>query len=791
MTIHLSRLHLFASGVSALAMIVPVAANAQSAATPAVSESAPTTASPAVSTGTTANGEIVVTAQRRNERQVDVPISITALSAAKLETANVQNLGDIGKITPALRFDSQSAFVQPSIRGIGTGITTSGGGSNIGIYIDGFYSPNPVAADFQLLIVSSIQVLNGRQGTLFGHNTTGGAILITSADPSETTAVQAKASYGSFNAQRYQGYATFGIAKGIAMDVEGIYAKGDGFQTNILDNDHHVGAYENWTVRTGLKIDVTDGWTILGRYTHSHMDDPSSQLTNSNTDTTIDPTTGQPWGITTFTAPGLYTTDHDKVAANIPRFTTTNSDIGQLTIRGDLGFANIASYTQYRHEHTDQSEDLDQVGLDIFQLGLPIIDKTWTQEVLVTSKPGPRLQWTAGVFYFNNQDTWITNIDNYVGTPVGRLRLGGSGSTTRSLAGFADATYQLTDRLFLTGGVRVSRDSVVNAFWNTMFLADSYTRTDGTVVPAPNGEVAVPNVHSTKATPRVVLRYKPDDHSSVYASYSKGYKAAITDVGGSCQDPPGYTCNKIKPEDVDAFEVGYKYAAHNFSVETAAYYYNYKNLQVSEYLGAALAYITNAAKSQIYGLEGSVHYDFDSHLSVDLGGSWNHARYKTFGSVAADGTVTGAPIYASCPTTPFPVGSKYFGSCSPGSFDYVNTDTILHNTHMQHTPDFTGNATARYTTGMTQAGQFTLSGNVYYSSSLYFSPSGTQFRQPSYATLQLRAEWLDPSKRFSLAVFGDNVTDTRYRTQVQFNAFGIGAQWNTPATVGVEAGVKF
>ena len=98
-----------------------------------------------------------------------------------------RTLSDIPQLTPSLRFDKQTGFYQPSIRGIGTGVTTSGGGSNVGIYIDGFYSPNPLAADFQLLNVTGIQVLKGPQGTLFGHNTTGGAILVTTADPSTET----------------------------------------------------------------------------------------------------------------------------------------------------------------------------------------------------------------------------------------------------------------------------------------------------------------------------------------------------------------------------------------------------------------------------------------------------------------------------------------------------------------------------------------------------------------------------------------------------------------------------
>ena len=87
-------------------------------------------------------------------------------------------------------------------------------------------------------------------------------------------------------------------------DVEGVYSKGSNFFTNIYDDDSHVGAYENWTVRTGLKVQFTDGISALFRYTHSDLDDPTTQMLNSNTDTSIDPTTGRPWGIQTFTFPG-------------------------------------------------------------------------------------------------------------------------------------------------------------------------------------------------------------------------------------------------------------------------------------------------------------------------------------------------------------------------------------------------------------------------------------------------------------------------------------------------------
>jgi iron complex outermembrane receptor protein len=724
-------------------------------------------------------GEIVVTAQRRAERQVDVPITITALSPQQLATANVQTLADIQKITPALRFDNQTGFFQPEIRGIGTGITTSGGGANVGIYIDGFYSPNPMAADFQLTKVQSIQVLKGPQGTLFGRNTTGGAILITTAEPSNTPGFEAKASYARYNSAKIQAYGTYGITDKLAMDVEGLYARGDGFVTNIINHDDKWGKYKNWAMRAGLKYQISDSASLLLRFQHADQNDPSGQVMNSNTDTSIDITTGKPWGVQTRTVPGTFTTNPNETAQDVRTIIHNKTNIFQGTLKVDVGFADLTSYTQYREEKSDQSENLDQVGLPIFQLGLPIHDKTWSQEFLLTSKPGPKLQWTAGLFAFNTKDIWVTRIDN---DPNNHILLGGSGTTTYSIAGFIDATYQFNDQLYLTAGVRYSHDGEHDNYWNPPFSAS---------------KIPVPSISSNKAAPRVVLRYKPTDQSSVYASYTKGYKAAIVDVGGSCQiSTTSNTCNPVSPEDINAFEVGYKFDRPGLSFETSAYYYDYKNLQVSMFLGNAKAYIINAAKSKIYGIDGAVHWQATDNLQLNAGAAWTHARYKQFGGQTIGGQTIGAPIYASCPADLSTLPPRYqagglFPSCGSGNINYINLETITHNTHMQHSPDFTANLGGRYTTLMTESGEYSLAGSLYYTSKIFFSPSGTQFLQNGYATLSLRAEWLDPSRKYTIAVFGDNLTNKRYRTQVQYNGFGIGASWSQPVTWGVEAGVKF
>jgi iron complex outermembrane receptor protein len=471
-------------------------------------------------------------------------------------------------------------------------------------------------------------------------------------------------------------------------------------------------------------------------------------------------------------------------------FQHTTANIIQGTIKADLGFANLTSYTQYRSEIVNAVITQDYTGALVVPdpmtfapvanlngnpyliLGLPNSNATGSEEILLTSKPGPRLQWTVGGFYFANRDTYITYFNDFYffGPLVPPKRLGGSSTTTGNLSGFADGTYQITDQLFLTAGVRLSHDVVYDAYWNTQFLAPSYTGANGQQIPAPNGSVQVPDIHSFHVVPRAVVRYKPDDHSSVYASFTEGYKAAIIDVGGSCQDNtsnfgnPPYTCNSVKPEKIYAYEVGYKYDDHRFSADLSAYYYNYKNLQVSVYLANAQAFILNAASSHIYGFDGQFDAKLIDHFDIQAAGAYTHARFVEFGN---------APEFQN----------------TNGVFSVIPNYT-LRGTPMARAPDWTGNVMLRYTDDLA-GGKLVLSSGLNYTSKVYFGPAGNQFPQSAYATLDARAEWTDPSKHYTLAVFGTNLTNKAYRTEVQTDQAGFGANWARPIFYGVEVGAKF
>ncbi|MFT4046148.1 MAG: TonB-dependent receptor [Solimonas sp.] len=791
---------LAAAGLAVLGItLLPLAAATAQEAT--ADSPPPAPPAPPASADDSGLAEVVVTAQRREEKSRDVPISITALSADQLATANVEQLADTAKVTPGLRFDAAGPAVQPSIRGVGTAITTSGGGPNVGIYVDGFFRANTYASDFQLLNVENIQVLKGPQGTLFGRNTTGGAILVSTADPSPETAVEAKAGYARFNAPSLQAYATTGVGDHLAFDIEGLYRRGDGYFTDVTNGNDSIGRYEDWSVRTGMKAQLGDTSSLLLRYEHNAMNDPSTLMSNAFVDksgdarffsTVADPQTS--YGYSSSKGVALinlnatsdeYATRPGDIALNQPVGFRLRTDAVEATFKSDFDFARFTSYTQYRYDYTPYTDDLDSTALPLLNLYIGVQDTTISQEFLLNSNDKQaRLQWTVGANYFYYKDDWSDlkaagTVPTFgVSSDTTDMQpFGGSSTTTSSIAAFADATYALIEeKLFLTLGGRFSHDSVTDAYFNTNQFTQytGYIGRNGEYVAFdgdPQTRIDVPDLHDNRFSPRVVLRYKPGDRSSVYASYTQGYKAGILNVGGDSLQP-------VKPEQNNAYEVGYKYEERKWALDLASFLYDYKDLQVSSFQ-AGSAQITNAATARVYGVEGQIRYSVMRDLDVNLGATWTHARYRSFEN---------APFYGYCdPSVSDTTASNY---CSSGSGSIVQVEKDASGDRLQRSPEVTATLGASYRIPTAASGEFTVSGNLYYSSDFYFDPS-EQFHQDAYTVLSLRTQWLDPSSRYSIAVFGDNLGNEHYLAYINANTAGTQAVWATPVTCGITFGMKF
>ncbi len=682
--------------------------------------------------------EVTVTAQRRTERSLEVPISITALSAEQLGQGDVQQLSDIMKLTPGLRFDDTGGFAQATIRGVGTAVTVAGSGSNVAVYADGFYSPNQVSANAELLNTESVQVLKGPQGTLFGRNATGGAILVTTREPSSEGRVELQTDYGSYNDQRYQLYATGGPSEAFAMDIGAVMRRGDGYLDNIITGSDTDGRYESSAVRVGVKVEASDRTTVLLRLNQSTAYDNSFIAYNAFEKD------GFVYSTAAFRGAEVAYEPHKVSNGYKPRF-NTSAEAAQLTIKHDMEFALLTSYTQYREEDSTHYFDFDASALDLYKFIFDVREEIFTQEFLLASQGDSRLQWTTGLFYFTNETVYENNRDSTDGSPW--TRNGGSGVTANSIAIFGDVTYALLDNLYLTIGARYSEDEITDAY----FLDE--------VTLAP---IAVPDIDDNTVTPRVALRYEPNENSSVYASYSEGFKSGILNVGGGT-----LTDIEVKPEEIRAYEIGYKYSAGPLMLDLAAYYYDYKDLQVASYVGAT-SVIENAADSTVQGVEGQLRYAVSDRLQIAVGGAYMEAEYDSFQN---------SQVWTQC-TTPVFCEGIFLPSYEEAS-----------GKQMQRSPKFTGTLSVNYAMDLA-GGALDLSGTLYHTSAFYFD-SSERYKQDGYQLLSLRGEWTSPSERYSIAVYGDNLTDEEYRTQVLPQFYGALSTWGAPRTFGVSLGLNF
>jgi iron complex outermembrane receptor protein len=243
------------------------------------------------------------------------------------------------------------------------------------------------------------------------------------------------------------------------------------------------------------------------------------------------------------------------------------------------------------------------------------------------------------------------------------------------------------------------------------------------------------------------------------------------DLGGPAGQSP------IKPETLSAFEVGYKYAASGLSFDLAAYYNDWKDIQVSNFElvgGSTLSIITNAAAAHIYGLEGQMRYNISREFEANLSAAYTHARYASFPD---------SPAYNQC----LSAACAGPGFANFGSFVVSPTDAT--GDTLPRSPSLTSSLGLTYTTPLA-GGKFGLTGNLYYTSKVYFDTSD-QTSQGGYATLGLRAQWTDPSDHYTLALYGNNVTNRHYIGELLEITGAIGAVWAPPATVGGSIRIKF
>jgi iron complex outermembrane receptor protein len=690
--------------------------------------------------------EVVVTAQRRAETLQEVPISVAVLSGETLEAAGVATVNELPLLVPGMRIDTQGAAAQPTIRGVGTSTAGTGMTSNVAVYVDGFYVPNQYDTDLQLLNLASVQVLKGPQGTLFGRNATGGAILLDTRDPSFDPTFQVQATAGSYDQYGVSLYGSTGLTETIAVDFAGAFEQGQGFLDNIATGSDEDGKYDRQSYRASVLYRNDAGLKLELAYAHSETDDPSYSAMGAYAGHSIGAIYGPLLGPALGIDPPYVGVEHGEVANTAPTGYTSESDGLFLTVAKEFGDMTLKSLTMARDSESHTDIDLDASSLPIFAVEFSPQSDAWSQEFDLSGSTD-RLKWLVGAFYMEYEEEFhnlaastSVNPDFFL-QPITLVVYEMNRTKIESAAVFADATYEVVDSLFLTAGLRYSTEQ-----------ASSIVR----------GHIAVGDMPEWSedwddVSPRVVARYEFDDDSSVYASYSKGFKAGMLQPSAPSTVP-------IDPEHVDAYEVGYKTDRGATQFNAAAFYYDYQDMQVASFNGTQ-ALVVNAANSTIYGAEFQVASRLTEGLTASLGLAYTKSEYDEFPG--------------SQPRVLDPLAANYLQI----------VDGNASGNQMMRTPELSGTATLDYGTPLA-GGQLNLDASLFYTDGFYFDPN-EQFEQDAYALVNIRATWVAPDGRFSVAAFANNVTNEEYLAQVLPGDYAIQQGYAKPRWYGVTIGYKY
>ncbi len=657
--------------------------------------------------------EIIVTAQRREERLQEVPIAITVQSGEQLDKAGVTNLRDLVVVAPGVRIAGAGANTQPSIRGVQSQQTDPGNDPNVAVYVDGVYQANQIANSLDLPDVRQIEVLKGPQGTLFGRNATGGAIRIFTLEPDFTLTGRVSLGYGRFNDVVAKGYVSGPLlGDTVAASLSAFREESDGYHHDIVTGEDDVGGIESTVVRAKLLAKPTESVSLL--LTLGYMD-------RWDGDTTPYATIGGNTVARLF--PGaVFGEQPYEFTTNSEAFLDSTVHLASLKMDFELATGTLSSVTAYNETEAYYTQDGDASNLDLLYYALNELQKDFSQELIFSTRKQGRFSAVGGLFYYR-ADGRYDPLD-VLGAFAGPVPIHvWSKQVTDAYAVFGELTYELTERLSVVGGARYS-DEKRTAYGTFQFGAGP--------------EPAMPRVGEKSwdsFTPRVSLRYQLPAGDNFYLTYSEGFKSGGFNIAAVSPIP-------FNPEDLKAVEAGVKTSPdRRLTANVAAFYYDYSDQQVMT-VANNFNITANAASSEIYGLDADLAARVTDDLALTAGLALLHAKFDHY----PDAVVLEPLMSADCRCGNTNVVIDASGYTQPRS------------------PTWTLGLTADYTHDF-GFGPLGLSATAFHSDKFYWD-ANERIREPAYTTLSARFSWQPADSGFRLSLWGTNLTDEQHSRAV-------------------------
>ncbi len=797
---------------------------------------------PSASTGAETLGEVVVTAQRREQKLQDVPIAVQVLSSELVQLHASDNMADMEKWVPGLVVSGDSP-TQPhyQLRGIGASDFGVGTDPAVGVYVDGVYAARSGASFLQFNDIERIEVLKGPQGTLLGRSSAAGAISIVTRKPSDVLEGSLDLRYGNEGKQRYEGMLNVPLAEGMALRLNAVSNKSDGFLTDAATGQQ-LNPEKNWAGRAAFRWDINADTRLMLAWNHDAVNQlarvaiglipapPGGFTAASPAPFPADPTGAS--FLNPITAP-IY---NDEVGNNESR----RLDDFVLTFERHFGDVVFLSTTDWRQFRTNNRES--ETGTDgyatYFDTDNIEHNAAWYQEFKLSGRSHVA-DWVAGASYSyehaqqaSDTHTYTDGIDTLftnlclagppdcsavygpltaglaeAGVPISLLGLPWrevmyDDGRFRSLGLFADVIWHLSDKINLTTGLRYSHDTKDFTWlapvreapqldaYAAIINANPELAAFGIAVPyIPNLVFSYPGLQGTPystsgswsdVSPRLVLDYKPDPSVMLYASVAKGFT------------PGGYDSvqinGKYDKEDVWNYELGFKSSVPGarLFVDGAIYYYAYKNKQslvLTSVSGSSIPqYTVSVSDQKAYGADLDMRWQPVAPLTLGLTVAYIDSTYTRFESPAL---LQQAAFMNPAPADPLafanlagqPTGEPSWSFAASADYAWHLADGASVNAFLSHS--YRG---ATRCNGESQATRVCLPQASF--------PLGVAQNQTD-----ARVGWRSATGKLGLSIYALNLFDKRYVTginNITASTFGTPiASVNAPRRYGFDVHVGF
>jgi len=574
-------------------------------------------------------GDIVVTAQRREQASQDVGVSLSIIGGESLEERAISVVNDLENAVPNMEVDSQFGSGQPQfrIRGIGAREYSSNNASTVGVYVDEVAHPYTVTTQGALFDIARMEVLRGPQGTLYGRNTTGGAVNIITNAPTNYLTGGFNAEYGSYDRYKVEGYVSGPITDALSGRLAATTEQGGAWQYH-RDTGEALGDADKTAIRGRLTWDAGDKTTVdlSATWQQDQSDGLGFRLLGPYrvADGSLTYPADTAWRITGWQiSPDMAAVAGLGLDAK-PQRDNEGFDLS-LRIKSDLGFADLTSISAYQTFERNEYNDWDSTRFAESDTFFYNEIEVLSQEVRLASNSGGPVQWMVGAHYANETNdggfyTRFRGVSGLINTAYEQ--------EVEAFGIFTHNSWQVTDRLNLIAGLRWETEE------RTLLSAGTYTAP--AAPPAPTLYVT----DMSEFSGRLGLEYDLTDSAMLYASLSRGVKSGgFTTYNATSATP-------FKPETVIAYEAGIKSDLfdNRLRLNGAVFYYDYQDQQVQglEYdrERGRLGKITNVPESSIYGGEIELTWVPLDGLTISQNLGYKSGKYDEY--FAIDGAATDA-----------------------------------------------------------------------------------------------------------------------------------------------------